>query len=250
MDLTTRETNMNLTTKLARVTGTGGLSGEEVLDYQVHWQYSIPYINRSEFEQIGTTVDTTGPVFVYLPHHHSTSCRVQQVAGRKYDNPAFELEFAVHELECMVRATYQVSTYEDGSNIIPSTTLYGERIVLAHSLVQGMRLFFTVSVENSNGAMTSTSCQLLVYDSSPPLARVIPAGTFTSHSIQFLVLLSLFDEAVLENEQHVAIGTVPGEEGSDIVNWLSVSTSLITTAPVGSGLNLYSFPMVSFSAIL
>lgn len=235
---------MNMTTKLARITGTGAFSGEEVLDYQIQWQYSVPYINRSEYEQTGSTSDTTPPLFLSLPHHTTTNCRVIQLAGRKFNNPAFELEYNIQESESIGYRVYQVGTYESGADVIPVTPLYGDRIVLAHPLVQGQLLYFTVSVMNSNGLTNSTVCQLPAkYDSSPPLANVIPISTITSHSSQFEVLLTLFDESLLSIIQEISIGTIPGQD--DIISWRYFNTSLINTVPDGSGLDLYSFPRVS-----
>lgn len=84
-----------------------------------------------------------------------------------------------------------------------------------------------------------------VYDRSPPLGRIEPIKTLTSNPSEFVVLLTLFDEFGLEDMQQVAIGTVPGQQGTDIADWQPVSTSDINTLPSGGGLSLYSFPRVS-----
>lgn len=236
---------MNLTTKLAQLTGGGGgLSNEETLDYQVPWEYSVPHINRGEFDQAGTLIDSSPPSFISLTHRNSSSCHVEQLIGRKYHNPAFELEFSINEADSSVDKKYKVGTYPDGADVIPLTGLYRERIVWPHSLLQGSRLFFTVLAVNENGETTETECQLLNYDSSPPLGSVVPVSTLTSNPSQFLVFLSLFDESQLLGEQEIAIGTVPGSEGSDISDWEPFQLSLINTVPPGTELAPYSFPMV------
>ena len=242
---------MNLTTKLAQLTGGGGgVSNEETLDFQVPWEYSIPYINRDEFEQTGSLADPSPPYFLSLAHRNNSYCYVEQLIGRKYHNPAFELEFRISEGESIVDKKYKVGTYPDGANVVPLTGLYGERIVLPHSLVQGSRLFFTVIGVNEDGDATQAECQLSTYDSSPPLGSVVPVASFTSHPNQFLVFLSLFDEAQLLEEQEIAIGTEAGTEGSDIVDWTTFELSLINTEPPGTGLDLYSFPMVIVKIII
>lgn len=245
MDLILRPSTLNLTTELIQVTGAGMFAGEEILDSQLRWYYSIPLVNRNEFSYEGTYIDSTSPVFTTLPHHNSTTCYIHQLLNRQYNNPAYELEFAVHEPESQVDLTYRVGTFENGFDVISVTKLEGERIVMPHLLLPAQQLEFTVTATNQNGNTATTSCELSVYDRSLPLARVIPISTKTSHPNQFVVLVALFDEYGFTAQQEIAIGTTPGYEGHDIVDWKPFETSLVSTVPAASGLDLYSFARVS-----
>ena len=84
------------------------------------------------------------------------------------------------------------------------------------------------------------------YDRSPPLARINPIRPVSSHSHKISALFSLFDESGIDTPLHVAIGTVPGEFGNDVMDWTTFDLSGITTPPPDNGdsLNLFSFRRV------
>ena len=245
MDLQLSPGVLNLTSKLIQVTGAGEFAGEDVLDSQLLWHYFVPHVDRNEFYYEGLTADVTAPRMISLPYSKGEDCFVQQLDGLFPKSPAFEVEFVVEEPECQPTFFYKAGLYEQGGSIIPQTELEGLRAVIPHNLLPASRIFVTLTARTCNGLDDVIGiCTIPVYDRSPPLAVVTPISPVVSNPSNFVALVSLFDEYGLEDEQAVAIGTVAGEKGDDIVPWKLLSLSAITTKPAGSGLQLYSFPRV------
>lgn len=245
MDFQLTPSNLNLTTKLAQITSAGVTPTEDILDSQILWQYLIPSVDRNEFRYEGTTVDPTPPSFKRLLYSNSTTCHVRQLSGRSYTTPAFELEFLLSEPQGVPNISYRVGTYKEGRDVIDEIEMAGERLVIPHALLPAQEMHVTIVATNQNSESMVGSCSMPVYDRSPPLARIQPIKTHTSNPNEFVVLLTLFDEFGLEDMQQVAIGTVAGQQGTDIVDWQPVNTADINTPPTGGALDLYSFPRVS-----
>lgn len=242
---------MNLTIKPNTVSLHSTLvDNAETIDNQRHWYFSMTLVNRTEFSYEGSYSDPTLPLFSSPSYYNGGTCYVQQLAGRKYNNPAFELEFNVDDKESSVDIFYTVGTFDFGSDVIPKTKIQGGRIVVPHFLLPARKLYFTISATNANLNISVATCQLPIYDRSPPLAHVIPISTTTSHPNKFIVLLSLFDESQLADVQEIALGSVAGEEGNDILDWQEFNSTLISITPTESGLGLYSFPMVGLIHVL
>ena len=241
MNLLINPTTVSLNSKL--------IDNGEILDNQRHWSFSIALINQTEFSYEGNYSDPTHPLFNSPSYYNGGMCYVKQLSGRKYSNPAFELEYSIDETESAIDISYQVGTFEVGSDVIPKTKIKGERIVVPHFLLPAQKLHFTVSATNKNSNTSIGTCALSVYDRSLPLARITPISTFTSNPNKFIILVSLFDESPLTNVQEIALGSTSGEEGNDIVDWQVLNTSSINTPPPGSELGLYAFPRVSIKFI-
>ena len=246
MDLQLTPSNLNLTSRLVRITSAGPIPTEQVLDSQTLWHYLVPNVDRNEYQYAGTTPDPAPPVLAPSPYSNNSTCFVRQLSGRSYSNPAFELEVFISEPQGVPSVSYRVGTYEQGDDIIKDMNIAGTRLVIPHQLVPAQSVFISVQASNPVTEASIGQCEMIVYDRSPPLARVEPIRSFTSRSDQFQVLLSLFDEFGLEDVQYVAMGTVAGENGNDIVDWQAINaTQLINTPPVGgAGEDLYAFPRV------
>lgn len=244
MDVVLAPTSLILTSQLVQTTGAGEFAGQETLEVQTLWEYSIPPLNRDEFYYEGALLDDTPPGFIPLSYvgTDQSDCFVRQLPGRQYSNPAFELEFEVVEWQSVVNITYKVGSFEMGGNIIPETELGGKRVVVPNELIPAHRIFFTVLATNLNGGQSIASCQLPVFDRSPPMARITPVRSISSHPSKIQALVVLFDEFGLEDSLEIAMGTVPGEYGNDTLPWRPFNTALIYTPPAG---NAFSFSRVS-----
>ena len=216
---------------------------------QTIWEYSVPPLNRDEFYYEGRLADSTAPLFVPLAYASAdqSDCFVRQLPGRPYGNPAFELDFELTESESIVNITYRAGNYQNSANIIPETELGGSRIVIPHNLLPMQEIFLTVSATNANSLQTLARCSLPVYDRSPPMARINPIRTISSHPSKIQALVVLFDEFGFDSVQEIAIGTIPGESGSDVLPWRQFDATQIDTPPdmAGNVLNLFSFSRVS-----
>lgn len=243
MDLKLVPSNLNLTSRLVRITSTGTTPTEEVIDSQILWQYLVPSVNRNEYRYAGTTPDPSLPSLLPLPYSDSASCFVRQLSGRSYANPAFELEIYLSEPQGIPNISYRVGTYEHGDDVINDVEIAGARVVVPHSLIPAQQVYVTVEVTNQIPGSSVGECAMPVYDRSPPLARVVPIRPLTSRPDQFEVLLSLFDEYGLEDIQYIAMGAVAGEHGNDIADWQAINvTHLINTPPASDP---YAFSRVS-----
>ena len=243
MDLQLTPSNLNLTSRLVRITSAGATPTEQVLDSQTLWHYLVPSVDRNEYRYSGTTPDPAPPLLSPSPYSNNSTCFVRQLSGRSYTNPAFELEIFISEPQGVPSVSYSVGT--QGSDIISSVNMAGARLVVPHQLVPAQTVYVTVQASNAVTEPSIGQCVMVVYDRSPPLARVEPIRSLTSRPDEFQVLLSLFDEFGLEDIQYVAMGTVAGKNGNDISDWQPINaTLLINTPPSGTGEELYAFPRV------
>ena len=244
MDLILEPTSLNLTTQLIQRTGAGEFADEEVLESEVLWSYEIPSINRNEFYYQGTYTDETPPTFIPLSYSNGSNCYIRQLTGREYINPGFEIEFTIEEQESLTDLFYRIGTFDNGNDVISITEINGQRLVMPHLLLSTNQMTATITATNQNGQESVAMCRLQNYDLSPPQARVIPISDITSHPNQFEVLLVLFDEYGLTDNMEVAVGTIPGDEGNDLLDWITLTTSMIDEIPDETGLGLYSFGRV------
>ena len=249
MDIVLAPSTLNLTTQLIQLTGAGEFADQEVLETQTVWEYSIPPLNRDEFYYEGRLADVTAPLFVPLSYASAdqSDCFVRQLPGRPYGNPAFELEFDLSEPESVMNITYRAGNLLNGGNVISETELGGSRVVVPHNLLPAQEMFFTVSATNLNNLQMLASCSLHVYDHSPPMARINPIRAVSSHPAKIRALVVLFDEFRLDTLQEIAIGTVPGSSGDDVLSWQPFNVTQIYIPPdiAGEVLNLFSFSRVS-----
>ena len=249
MDIVLAPSTLNLTTQLIQLTGAGEFADQEVLETQTLWEYSIPPLNRDEFYYEGRLADVTAPLFVPLSYASAdqSDCFVRQLPGRPYGNPAFELEFDLSEPESVLNITYRAGNLINGGNVISETELGGSRVVVPHNLLPAQEVFFTVSATNLNNLQMLASCSLHVYDRSPPMARINPVRAVSSHPAKIRALVVLFDEFRLDTLHEIAIGTVPGGSGDDVLPWQPFNVTQIYMPPdmAGDVLNLFSFSRVS-----
>ncbi len=229
MDLILHPTSLNMTTQLIQRVGVGILATETVLETNIPWSYDIPDVKiDNEFYYIGTHMDETPPVFTTLPYSIDDSyCSIRQVSNRDYSNPAFEIEFELEEAEGLETVQLMIGTYENGDDVLSKHVIRGERLVLSDQLSYDEHLIATVLAINRNKIQSFAHCVLDDYDLSPPQARVVPFSDTTSHPNQFQVLLALFDEYGLTENMELAVGTTIGEEGNDLLDWITLKTNRV-----------------------
>ena len=253
MDVVLVPSTLTLTSQLFPRSAATDSADEAPLQSNTLWRYSLPAFNRSEFGYTGSLADATPPIFTPLSYSIDQSdCFVRQSPERPYNNPAFELEFDVTDPDSLLATSYQVGTAANSGDVLEKTQVAGHRIVVPSQLTSGIELYFTVSAENLNGVETFATCKLpegVIYDRSPPMAKVVPIRSVSSHPSKIRVLVSLFDEAGFDGVQEVAVGRVPGEGGDGVMVWSGWNASLIYTPPEDTGdvLDYFSFGRVSGS---
>ena len=231
MDLVLSPTSLSLTAQLAQTTGAGEFATEEILQTDTLWYYDIPSFNRDEFYYQGSLADESRPEFTPLPYSQS-DCYVRQLPVGDFNNPLFEIEFTVEEPQGLLTASYQLGTAPRTNDIIEISEISGSRIVVPHQLIAASPVYVTVIATNLNGEESFAMCSLpSYYDRSPPLVRINPVRTHSSHPSKISALFSLFDEFGLDTPLQVAIGTVPGDYGSDVMDWMDFDLSGISTPP-------------------
>ena len=244
MDLVLSPTSLSLTAQLAQTTGAGEFATEEILQTDTLWYYSIPSFNRDEFYYKGSLGDESPPNFTPLPYSDS-DCYVRQLPVGDFQNPLFEIEFTVTEPQGFITTSYQLGTAPRTNDIIEISEISGRRIVVPHRLVPASPIHVTVIATNLNGDKSFAMCSIPSYDRSPPLARINPIRLHSSHPSKISALFTLFDEFGLDTPIQVAIGTVPGDYGSDVMDWSDFDLSGIFTPPTSDGnLTQFSFKRV------
>ena len=247
MDLVLSPTSLSLTSQLAQTTGAGEFLTEEILQTDTLWYYSIPPLNRDEFYYQGSLVDESPPQFT-TPPYSNAGCYVSQLALGDFSRPLLEVEFELSEPQGLSSTAYQVGSFSKGDDIIGKSKIAGNRIVIPHQLIPASPIHVTVVATNLNGQESLATCSLpSYYDRSPPLARITPIRSVSSHPSKISALFALFDEFGLGMPLEVAIGTVPGDYGNDVMDWVNFNLSAITTPPDDNeeALNLFSFKRVS-----
>ena len=251
MDVILVPSTVTLASQLVQLTGAGEFADQEIRETNTLWEYSIPPFNRNEFYYRGLLTDQTPPLFTPLEYTVDQSeCFVRQLPGRFFNNPAFEIEFNVTDPESLLNVSYRVGTFVNGNDILEKTELASNRIVVPDELISGEDIFFTISAENLNGDESFATCKLpgdTYYDRSPPQARIVPIRQVSSHPSMIQALVVLFDEVGFDDSQEIAIGSVPGVDGDDVLGWRVLNASLTMIRPNENGdiLNLFSFGRVS-----
>ena len=238
---------LTLLTQLVQRTGIGQFAAEEVLENEHVWEYSIPSLNRDEFYYKGILEDTSAPIILPLNYSSGNQCFVRQLPGRMYANPAFELEYNLEDKQSLLDVSFRVGSFQEGADLIAERRIGGKRIVVPSSLVSGKRIIFTLLAVNQNSLQTLSTCSLPAFDTSPPLARINPIKPFSSHPTKMKALVVLFDENQLNNSLEVAIGSIRGQYGTDVLIWTPLDVTSISTPPdmMGNVMNAFSFPRVS-----
>ena len=251
MDLVLSPTSLSLTAQLAQTTGAGEFTTEEILQTDTLWHYTIPSFNRDEFYYRGSLTDESPPEFTLLPYSES-ECYVRQLPVGEFQNSLFEIEFSLTEPQGLFHTAYHIGSAPRTDDIVEASEIFGSRIVVPHSLVPATPIHVTVTATNLNGMKTLASCALpSYYDRSPPLARITPVRPHSSHPNKISALFSLFDEFGLATPLQVAIGTVSGDYGSDVMDWVDFDLSGITTPATDDGdpLTQFSFKRVKRSTV-
>lgn len=252
MDLSLVPSSLSLSTRLVQQTGVGeGQEVEQEVESSILWRYSIPPVARNEYWYTGRTSDDTAPVFSSpLPNVTDSRCAVRQLPWRLPVNPTFELYFQVCDAESVSNVSLEVKAVGSGAVLIPTTQLRGLKFTSPHSLPHGESLRFTLTAENSQGLSATTSCELPFYDQSPPLARITPRQTASSHPSQLEALLTLFGQFELSEVQEVAVGTRAGADGHDIMDWEEFSTALLSTPPAGAAFSFGRVGLLSCDCLV
>ena len=236
MDLSLVPSSLSMSTRLVQQTGMGERQGEEEeVESDTLWRYSIPPVARNEYWYTGSASDDTAPVFSSpLPNVTDSLCTVRQLPWRHHDNPAFELDFQVCDAESVSNISLEVTAVESGAVLIQSTPLRGLRFNGPYAFPLGESIRFTLTAANSEGLSSTTSCELPFYDQTPPLARITPRRSTSSHPSQLEALFSLFGLFELSEIQEVAVGTRAGPQGHDIMEWKEFRADLLSTPPPGA----------------
>lgn len=251
MQLILVPSTVTLSSQLLQRTGLG-YSEEEIRETELIWEYSIPPLNQSEFYYEGTLEDTSVPIFSPLNYTNTSQCYVRQLPGRAYTNPAFELEFSIEDKQSLLDVSFQVGSFLRGADLLAARQMGGRRIVIPTSRIPaGQHITFTVLAANQNGLQTYSTCSLHAFDKSPPLARINPIKPFSSHPSKMEALVVLFDEYKLDDVLSIAVGSIHGPYGNDVMEWTPFdTTSIDTPPPMPDAISLFSFPRVRLKVVI
>ncbi|CAH1258771.1 JAG1 [Branchiostoma lanceolatum] len=155
-------------------------------------------------------------------------CFVEQVKGRDYTEPAFQLGFHMEDERSEVRSTLCVGTYRGGCDAIGNEPIGGAWSPLSKTLPAGIPLYFTVTGTNARGLSSSVSCQMDTYDITPPVARITPSFYSTSNPLYLRASAIVQDDSSIDIVRG-GVGYGSDVYGDQVVSWHDVS--LDTTGP-------------------
>ncbi|XP_035696857.1 uncharacterized protein LOC118430254 [Branchiostoma floridae] len=216
------------------------LFGWEVtlLDFLL-WDWETPPVIKNIFNTGIPEPDFTPPTFRKFKVKTSrttnvgkraaitTHCDVEQVAGRDFVEPAFQLEVAAEDDVSQVKLTYDVGTYKGGSDVVSNEGLGGPSNVVFKKMKGGVPLYFTVTGTNSGGGNAKVTCELPTYDVTLPGGRVTPDFLTTSHPSILRASAVAHDDSVIRLKRE-GVGYGRKVYGDQVVPWHDVRTTANT----------------------
>ncbi|XP_078616233.1 uncharacterized protein LOC144884654 [Branchiostoma floridae x Branchiostoma japonicum] len=222
----------------------------KLLDYLL-WHYETPPIEKNIFNKGLPERDPSPPTFRKFKFDTAatvnigrraaitTHCEVQQIAGRDFVEPAFQLEVAAEDDVSQVKLTYNVGTYRGGSDVVSNEGLGGPSNVVFKKMKGGVPLYFTVTGTNSGGGNAKVTCQLPTYDVTLPGGRVTPDFLSTSHPSILRASAVAHDDSVIRLKRE-GVGYGRKVYGDQVVPWHDVRTTA-NTAVAATGPALQRF---------
>ncbi|XP_072033446.1 LOW QUALITY PROTEIN: uncharacterized protein [Amphiura filiformis] len=219
------------------------------------WQYKTPAIEGEIFNIHTKDPDKSPPQFMesttsvsrkrqtggVVEPNPTRECRVEQVPGLDYTEPAFQLEIAAGDDKSIVTFTYSVGSVPGGTDVVNADEFGGPSAIIVHDLKGGLPLYFTVTASNSGGGTSSVTCDIPTYDVTLPAGRIDPAFYRSSHPYILEATAVVHDDSEILTEQE-AVGFGPGIWGDQIVPWTDAEKTTRTHTRGASPLYQYTMP--------
>ncbi|XP_072048753.1 uncharacterized protein [Amphiura filiformis] len=237
----------------AKLTVDTFLFGKKTLLSVRLWQYSAPAEEENVFDIHTKDPDKSPPQFVEATTSGSRKrstggisvpgstrkCKVEQVPGFDYTEPAFQLEIAASDDKSQVTFTYSVGTVPGGRDVVDEEEFAGSPSIIARKLKGGVPLYFTVTAHNSAGGTATVTCVLPTYDLTVPTGRIEPAFSTTSHPSILTASAVVYDDSEIISQQE-GVGFGGGIWGDQIVPWTDVDKVMTNPGSGGSALDQFT----------
>ena len=216
------------------------------------WHWRAPSLKRRIWEKIKERNDESKPRFPSCESSYVRrrsvrtavqSCVVYQVKGRHPVDTAFNLEVPAESDTSDLTLHYSIGTHPGGRNVMDWTTMSGSVQMVPTQLPNGVPLYWTVKVKNSQGLTSFAECKLDTYDNTLPDGRVQPSHFYTSHPHKLSATIVVFDDSPLLTKHNISLGYSPGQYGREVRDEepLYLNTGHVRT-DVFSELKYFSLP--------
>ena len=193
---------------------------------RIVWHWTSPTCKWQVFRKISYKNDTSHPKFPKYPlsgrnvrstrNGSTAKCVVSQLKGRHIENTAFNLEVPAESDSSDLTLRYSIGTHPGGQDVMNWTNMSGFVQVIPVQLKNGVPLYWTVEVKNSQGLTSFAECKLDTYDNTLPDGRVQPSHLYTSHPHKLSATIVVFDDSPLLQIHNVSLGYSPGQYGREV----------------------------------
>ncbi|KAI8516766.1 hypothetical protein Bbelb_053470 [Branchiostoma belcheri] len=221
--------------------------GGKIIDIMI-WHYETSSVTKNIFNTGLPEPDLTPPKFRKFKHKNqassplgrrsevTTHCDVEQLPGRDVMEPAFQLAVDAEDDVSQVKLTYDVGTYQAGSDVVKGEELGGPSNIIVRPMKGGVPLYFTVTAKNSGSGDAKVTCELPTYDVTLPGGRVTPDFLTTSHPSILRASAVAHDDSQIIHKL-AAVGYGRKVYGDQIMAWHDVNTTTNTAITTGQGVS-------------
>ncbi|VDI57617.1 Hypothetical predicted protein [Mytilus galloprovincialis] len=211
------------------------------------WSYKAPTITKKLIDNRKDEEDKTPPDISpftddEIPGRRrrtTASCEVDQIAGRDYVEPMFEIAVRAEDDRSDVAYFLDVGTVPGGKDVMDQHTLGGpktsvDEASLYNMLVSciqrlsatGVPLYFTMYAQNDAGERSMATCDLNTYDVTLPGGRFTEDFLSTSNPAVMKASVVVYEDSDIELTQ-VGLGygkDVWGDQGQ-VIPWNTVNVN-------------------------
>ena len=190
------------------------------------WHWRADALRHRIFEKVKTKNDDSPPRFpscsaIYseqedTPSVASDTCIVKQLKGRHHVDTAFSLEVSAVDDSSDLVVQYSVGRHPGGQDVKDWTQIRGPSQMVPASLPNGIPLYWTVRVKNSQGLTSNAHCKLETYDNTLPDGRVQESYPYTSHPNKIGATVVVFEDSPLLTVHNISLGYSPGQYGREV----------------------------------
>ncbi|XP_052081925.1 uncharacterized protein LOC127719726 isoform X2 [Mytilus californianus] len=203
------------------------------------WSYKAPTITKKLIDNRKEEEDKTPPEispFTDEPgakrkKRATPSCEVEQIAGRDYVEPMFEIAVRAEDDRSDVAYFLDVGTVPGGKDVMDQHTLGGPKTSVDERLsATGVPLYFTMYAQNDAGVRSMATCSLNTYDVTLPGGRFTEDFLSTSNPSVMKAFVVVYEDSDIVLTQ-VGLGYGKDVWGDQLIPWNTVNVNANAFVP-------------------
>ncbi|XP_076085326.1 uncharacterized protein LOC143056125 [Mytilus galloprovincialis] len=217
----------------------GSISFKKILFKAKLWSYKTPTITKKLIDNRKDEEDKTPPDIspfsdepnIRRKKRATASCDVEQIAGRDYVEPMFEIAVRAEDDRSDVTYFLDVGTVQGGKDVMDQHTLGGPKTSIDERLsTTGVPLYFTMYAQNDAGARSMATCSLNTYDVTLPGGRFTEDFLSTSNPAVMRASVVVYEDSDIVLTQ-VGLGYGKDVWGDQVIPWNTVNVNADAFVP-------------------